>query len=184
MQKITANDGSSGDFFGRSVALSGTHVVIGAYGDDSERGSVYVYSVNDSDATFVQKNGRGSVYVYNVTDSGARLVQKVTASAGSSSFRFGYDVALSRTHLVVGAPSGHGDDNSYQGSVYVYSVADSGTTFLQKVTANESTSGDRFGFSVAVSGTHLVVGARYGNFSQGSVYVYNVTNLGATFVQK
>eukprot|EP00854_Cymbomonas_tetramitiformis_P030811 gene30811-38605_t len=220
VQKVTANDGSSGDYFGFSVALSSTHQVVGASRDDdlgSDSGSVYVYSLTDSGATFVQKvtandgnsgdefgfnvalssthqvvgapfdddlgSDSGSVYVYSVTDSGATFVQKVTANDGSSGDKFGYFVALSSTHLVVGAP-GDDDLGSISGSVYVYSVTDSGATFLQKVTASDGNSGDEFGFRVALSSTHLVVGA-YGDDSwRGSVYVYNVTDSGATFVQK
>eukprot|EP00854_Cymbomonas_tetramitiformis_P020871 gene20871-25028_t len=260
VQKVTAIDGSSFDRFGDSVALSSTHLVVGAqHRGDSYRGSVYVYNVTDSGATFVQKvrdgrstggdhfgrnvalssthlvvgtlqivylyslfdsgvtlvqqitdarfcgnsvallsthlvvgcsgddSSQGSVYLYSVTDSGATFMQKVTANDGSS-YLFGNSVALSDTHLVVGERHGLGSESS--GSVYVYSVNDSGATFLQKVTPNDGSSFDYFGNSiwngpsVALSSTHLVVGA-YGDDSyQGSVYVYSVSNSGATFVQK
>eukprot|EP00854_Cymbomonas_tetramitiformis_P016476 gene16476-19557_t len=168
MQKITANDGSSSDNFGYSLALSNTHLVVGApYDDDLGANS-------------------GSVYVYSVASSRATLVQKVTANDGSSGEYFGKSVALSSTHLVVGA---HDDDDlgSDSGSVYLYSVSDSGATLVQKVTANDGSAGDLFGYSVALSSTHLVVGA-YGTddlgSGSGSVYVYSVSDSGATFVQK
>ncbi|KAK3241895.1 hypothetical protein CYMTET_48377 [Cymbomonas tetramitiformis] len=148
----TPNDGSSFDNFGRSVALSSNHLVIGAYGDDS---------------------AKGSVYVYNVSNSGATFVQKVTANDGSFGDYFGSSVALSNTHLVVGAA--HDDDQgSSAGSVYVYSVSDSGVTFVQKVTASDGSSGDKFGDSIGLSGTHLVVGAPGDDdlgVSSGSVYL-------------
>eukprot|EP00854_Cymbomonas_tetramitiformis_P027854 gene27854-34411_t len=213
MQKFTANDGSSGDYFGYRFALSGTHLVVGAYGDDSYQGSVYVYSVTDSGATFLQKvtandgssdNDRFgnsvalsgthlvvgaksdavyAVYVYSVTDPGATFLQKVTANDGNSGDNFGYSVALSGTYLVVGAI--YDDDLGEQsGSVYVYSVTDFGATFLQKVIANDGSYGDRFGISVALSGTHLVVGAYGDDSHQGSVYLHSVTDSGATFLQK
>jgi len=44
--KITASDGAEGDFFGRSVAISGDYAVVGAcYGDDAgtNSGSAYIY---------------------------------------------------------------------------------------------------------------------------------------------
>eukprot|EP00854_Cymbomonas_tetramitiformis_P031347 gene31347-39402_t len=216
VQKVTANDGRSSDFFGYSVGLSGTRLVVGAYGDDGV-GSVYVYNVSDSGATFVQKvtandgssgdsfgysvalsgtrlvvgapydNGvlgsnSGSVYVYSVTDSAATLVQKITANDSSSDY-FGWSIALSGTHLVVGEPNDD-DLGSNSGSVHVYSVTDSGATLVQKVTANDGSSRDGFGDSVALSGTHLVVGAKGDDSWRGSVYVYSVTDSGATLVQK
>ncbi len=46
-QKLTAGDGSSGDFFGHSVAINGATVVVGAEADDVSgnpfRGSAYVF---------------------------------------------------------------------------------------------------------------------------------------------
>ena len=45
--KLVANDGASNDYFGRSVAIAGETVVIGASGDDiaahADQGSAYVY---------------------------------------------------------------------------------------------------------------------------------------------
>jgi len=41
---LTAIDGMTGDSFGASVSLGDGEVVVGAYGDDEERGSVYVVS--------------------------------------------------------------------------------------------------------------------------------------------
>jgi hypothetical protein len=44
-RQFVASDGAAGDVFGRSVAVSsdGSTVVVGANGDDSSRGSAYVY---------------------------------------------------------------------------------------------------------------------------------------------
>ena len=44
--KLTASDGSNGDGFGFSVAVSSNTVIVGAYGDDDEgdgSGSVYTF---------------------------------------------------------------------------------------------------------------------------------------------
>jgi hypothetical protein len=41
--KLTAEDGAAGDSFGGSVAVSGGTAVIGAWGDDSRKGSAYVF---------------------------------------------------------------------------------------------------------------------------------------------
>src|SRR5215472_6459861 len=41
--KLTAAGGASGDFFGTSVALSGSTAVVGAYGKNSNAGAAYVF---------------------------------------------------------------------------------------------------------------------------------------------
>jgi hypothetical protein len=42
-QELTAADGAFGDFFGCSVAISGETIVVGAYGDDTDQGSAYIF---------------------------------------------------------------------------------------------------------------------------------------------
>jgi hypothetical protein len=154
-QKITASDGASNSRFGWSVAVSDTHIVVGANGDD-DRG---IYS--------------GSVYVYNTDGTGQ---VKITASDGAEFDGFGFSVAVTDNHIVVGAPNN--DDPSNSGSVYVYNLDGTGQV---KITASDAELGDAFGYSVAVSDTHIVVGAAEdddrGSMS-GSAYVYNLDGTG------
>ena len=151
--KITASDGAASDFFGSSVAVSDTHVVVGAYADDDRGGS------------------SGSVYVYNTDGTGE---QKITASDGAVNDLFGRSVAMSNTHVVVGAPY----DNGIRGSAYVYNTDGTGEV---KITASDAAGSDHFGWSVAMSDTHIVVGA-FGNddagSNTGSVYIYNLDGTG------
>ena len=42
--KLTASDGDEDDRFGHSVAVVGDTVVVGAYGDDGNRGAAYVFT--------------------------------------------------------------------------------------------------------------------------------------------
>ena len=45
INKFLANDGSTMDFFGRSIAISGNRMVVGAVGDDdiaSNAGAIYI----------------------------------------------------------------------------------------------------------------------------------------------
>ena len=49
--KLTAADAAASDYFGGSVAIDGETVVIGARGDTSGRGSVYVFRTTDGGAT-------------------------------------------------------------------------------------------------------------------------------------
>ena len=151
--KITASDGASGDQFGWSVAISDTHIVVGTP-DNDDAGS-----------------SSGSVYVYNLDGTGE---VKITASDHASNDDFGRSVAISDTKVVVGAPYNDDAGNS-SGSVYVYNLDGTGEV---KITASDGATDDDFGFSVAVSDTHVVVGASGDNANQGSVYVYNLDGTG------
>ena len=202
--KITSSDGASGDQFGISVAISDTKIVVGANGDDdnnSMSGSAYVYnldgtgevkitasdhaagdffgwrvalsdtkivvgSINDDDAG----DNSGSVYVYN-TDGTGEL--KITASDHAAGDRFGYSVAISDTHIVVGSQmDDDAGDNS--GSVYVYNLDGTGE---QKIIASDGAANDRFGFSVAIQGDKIIVGAMLKE-GVGAAYIYNLDGTG------
>lgn len=43
--KLTASDGAAFDYFGVGVSLSGDTAVIGAPGDDTDKGSAYVFDL-------------------------------------------------------------------------------------------------------------------------------------------
>jgi hypothetical protein len=156
-QKIVSSDGATYDYFGVSVAMSGTgHLVVGAYGDDdkgSSSGSVYLYTLNSTSNTWGDE-------------------QKIVSSDGATYDYFGWSVAMSGTgHLVVGAP--YDDD---KGSAYLYTLNSASNTWgdEQKIVSSDGATYDYFGVSVAMSGTgHLVVGANGDDdmgSNSGSVY--------------
>ncbi len=91
--KLTAADAASNDCFGCSVAVDGDTIVIGAYRDTSERGSVYVFSTTDDGATSPQ-------------------LAKVTAADAAAGDEFGWSVAIDGGNIVVGGV----------GSVYAYKL--------------------------------------------------------------
>lgn len=45
-KRITASDGEENDVFGCQAQLSGNFLLVGAYGDDSQRGAIYVYDIS------------------------------------------------------------------------------------------------------------------------------------------
>ena len=97
--KLLASDGVASDYFGWAVSLSGDGMmaVIGAYNDDSARGSAYVYTRS------------GSVWTQQA---------KLTASDGVAGDYFGWAVSLSSdgNTAVIGAYG----DGSYRGSAYIF----------------------------------------------------------------
>ena len=149
------------DWFGKSVAISGTRVVAGAYGDSS--GLPFT---------------AGSAYVYDLT--GATPTVPVATLHGPSEYDyFGWSVAVSATKVVVGAPS---DDTGAPdvGSAYVYDLSGATPTApVATLITLTPVPNDQFGTSVAISGTMMVVGAPQddtGAENTGMAYVYDLAS--------
>ena len=117
----------------------------------------------------------------------------IKASNAESDDRFGDVIALSGDTLVVGAPyedsAATGIDGSQtngatdSGAVYVF--VRSGSTWTQQayIKANNSEAGDQFGYSVAIFGDTLIVGAPYEDSAPGDIIPSNsLTNAGAAYV--
>ena len=105
-------------------------------------------------------------------------VQKSTlwASDGEATDFFGYSVAISGDTVVVGACYDDIGTNNNQGSAYVFQKAETSWSQVVRLKAGDGEAGDCFGYSVAISGDTVVVGA-YGddigtNTNQGSAYVF------------
>ena len=153
---------TAGDYFGWSVAISGTRVVVGAREDDTGASAA------------------GSAYVYNLS-SGTPTVPVATLNNPGPAVQdyFGFSVAISGTRVVVGAredDTGTGD----AGSAYVYDLS-SGTPTVPVAMLNNPgpAVSDNFGWSVAISGTRVVVGAYRddtGASDAGSAYVYDLSS--------
>jgi len=146
------------DRFGRSVAISGTRIVVGAISDDTgadEAGSAYVYDLASATPTV-------PVLTLNNPDPAVND-------------HFGAAVAISGARIVVGATE---DNNG--GSAYVYDLASTPPTVPVVTLTNPSPAFyESFGSSVAVSRTRVVVGAPFnsiGGRSTGSAYVYDLNS--------
>lgn len=145
--KLIASDGALQDYFGHSVGISGSRVVVGARQDDD------------------LGDGSGSAYVFDVA-SGQQLF-KLTASDGASGDWFGHSAAISGHRAVVGALF----YGSWSGSAYVFDVTTGQQ--LYKLTASDAAWGDLFGASVAISSQHVVVGAKQHNNEIGATFVFD-----------
>lgn len=112
--------------------------------------------------------------------------QQLTAADGAALDQFGGAVAISGDTAVVGAPYDTVGGNFQQGSVYVFTR--SGDTWIQQAQlfADDGAAGDEFGWSVAIDGNTIVVGADaddvFANVDQGSAYVF--VRSGTTWTQQ
>ena len=160
-QKLTIPGGSNGDQFGFSVAFDGSTVVGGA----------------KEYTPIGQQPAYGAAYVFTFDGVSWSQQQRLVASDGTQFDRFGWSVAVSGDTIAVGA---HDDDtpaNVDTGSAYVFKR--SGTVWAQQPRLNslDPANGDRFGGSVAFSGTGvLAVGAPEKQIpalaAQGVVYTF------------
>ena len=103
---------------------------------------------------------------------------KLTASDAALEDFFGYSVSISGDKAIVGA---HGNDDaiSNSGSAYIFSLSNNTWSQTAKITASDAALEDFFGYSVAISGDKVIVGAfgdddNYAN--SGSSYIYVLTN--------
>jgi hypothetical protein len=201
-QKLTASNGTAGDQFGWSVAVSGETAVIGARGDGGFSGAAYVFVRNGSTWTEQQKLTAADGAIFNEfgssvaisgetavigaddelgSNSGAAYVfvrggttwseqAKLTASDGIASDLFGTSVAISGDTVMVGASNA-----GSVGAAYVFVRSGSVWTEQQKLTAADAAFSDLFGWSVAMSGDTVVVGAISGDSAvdnTGAAYVF------------
>ena len=142
-QKLTASDAAAVDWFGYSVSISGDYAVVGArnhaQGGNSDSGAAYVFVRSTSSDTWSQQ-------------------AKLTASDVGADDEFGTSVSIDGDYAIIGAPQ-NDDAGSNSGSAYVF--VRSGTTWTQqaKLTASDEATGDKFGWSVSISGDKAIVGA-------------------------
>ncbi len=163
--KLTASDGSAGNFLGLSVSISGNTVVAGApgatVGSNAQQGAAYV---------FVEPSG-------GWTDTNETA--KLTASDGESLDALGSSVWIDGSTVVAGAPQASVKNDDYRGAAYIFVAPANGwtsTTQTAKLTASKGAAGDGLGTSVSVSGNTAVAGAPGTAISsranQGAAYVY------------
>src|SRR5262249_3646479 len=129
-------------------------------------------------ATINGRIAQGAAYIFvrdTTTTPPAWTEQaKLTAREGEKLDEFGTSVAIDGDTVVVGAPKDF--FSTGQGAAYVF--ARNGTTWTEQARLTNSTGEefDRFGFSVAIDGNTVVVGARTtqigGNPNQGAAYIF------------
>ena len=182
--KIVASDRAAGDRFGNSVAISGDYVIVGAFAktENATGGSTAVLA--------------GSAYIFKRTGTSWAQEAKIVASDRAEVDQFGYSVAISGDYAVVGAYAE--DHNATGGSMLTdagsaYIFKRTGTTWAQeaKIVATDRAADDQFGWSSAISGDYVIVGAFTEDHNAaggsaltdaGSAYIFKRT--GTTWAQE
>jgi hypothetical protein len=146
---LTGSDTATADYFGSSVAISGTTAVVGAPNHAANAGRAYVFTQ---------------------TASGWKPAAELKGSDTVADDYLGSSVAIWGTVAVVGAP-GHA---AHAGRAYVFTKTASGWKQTAELKGSNTVAGDSFGVSVAIAGTTAVVGA-WNHSRSGRSYVFTKT---------
>ncbi|MBK7404038.1 MAG: FG-GAP repeat protein [Phycisphaerales bacterium] len=209
---LHASDGEQEDWFGRSVSVEGSTLLVGAPSNAS-KGSVYFFERIGAEWTQVAKlnaatwsvgfgysisldgdrlvvgapftdNGSGAAYLFERLGGVWSEIAKITPSDGAAQEEFGISVALSGDSVVVGA---RWDDDlgTKSGSAYVFERVGGAWTQVVKLTASDGDASDQFGESVSLDGDTVVVGAQYDDGAHGNDYgaAYMFERVGGVWTQ-
>lgn len=138
-QFITPTSYVSYQYFGSAVAVDGSFLVIGSYGDSSD-------------------GGTGSAYVYEKPGTSWTFNTKLTDFDRKSGDNFGSSVAVSGNTIVVGSP-GKDLTGSNSGAAFVFTRKGTGWKENARLTANDAAASDAFGNAVAIDGETCFVAA-------------------------
>jgi sugar lactone lactonase YvrE len=150
------------DYFGGSVAISDTHAIVGAYGEDDAGGTT-----------------SGKAYIFDLSDGSlAYTLDNPNPYGTSQDDHFGVSVSISDTHAIVGAIGEDDADGNTSGKVYIYDLSDGSlTNTLDNPNAYGTSQEDRFGDRVSISGSNIIVGAMFeddaGGTNSGKSYIFS-----------
>lgn len=142
------------DNFGRALAIQGNLLAVTARKSSLEEGSAYV---------FVHSDGR---WIHQAD---------LAASDAAPGAYFGQSVAIQGDVIAIGARNA---DPKGAGAVYFFRQSVEGWTEIAKVNPVDGKKNDQFGFTVAISGDVVAVGARRADpdnlTDAGAIYVYSL----------
>jgi hypothetical protein len=160
--ELTASDGAAQDKLGVAVAVSGNTIVVGA-----------------NNRAVGANTGQGAIYVFTEPATGwanAMQTAELTASDGGKNDGLGSSVAISGNTIVAGSGEHKVGANAAQGAAYVFVKPAGGwvnATQTAELTASDGAEGDASGYlPVAISGSTIVMGARFHHPQEGAVYVF------------
>ena len=141
--------------YGRSVAIDGDLVAVGAGGDGAV-GAVYLY----------KRQGMTHVLVAKLVSPDAAVGEKP---------EFGRTVAIKGNKVIVGARFARAGGVERAGAVYVFGKNGNLWQFEEKIISPLPETEDNFGRALAIQGDRLVVTARKTSAEEGAAYVFVYT---------
>jgi hypothetical protein len=157
--KITADDATEYDNFGRSLSTDGTRLLVGAHMENNNgiaAGASYLFALSGDD--WIQQT-------------------KVLPADGMSNDFFGNSCAIAGEHIIAGA-YGDRDDGDFTGSAYFFDENQGGTGnwgLVTKKLPNNGAANDVFGTTIDGNDDFAFVGAQnedVGGTDVGALYIY------------
>jgi len=155
--KLTTSDIGTGFDWGDFVSINGDYAIAGSFHNDDKG--------EDSGAAYIFKRK---------TDETWAQTAKLTASDGAANDKFGYSVSIYGDYTVVGA-FGDDDNGEDSGAAYIFKKITDDNWKETKLTVSGVSAGDEFGYSVSISGDHVIVGAPYDDDKMkdsGAAYIF------------
>jgi hypothetical protein len=161
--KLTPDKGDGLSMFGKSLAICGDWLLVGA-------------PLEHAHAT-----NAGAVYVFHRDAAGIwRRADRLIGNANKAGGRFGWSLEFDGRRALIGAPGGGGPN----GDAYIYAVDKSGFWWRLAIYKGSDAVDDRFGVTVALAGDLALVGAgktasaRRG--APGAVYQFPLSGYAST----
>ena len=127
--KFFADDASEDSYFGKSVSISGSYILVGA---DGYEGTAYLFKIEADDTNIVQ-------------------IAKLQSDNPQTDEAFGKVVSIDGNYMVVGSSTG----SSYT----FKKESDDNVTFIIKNRAFDTEINDGFASSVSINGDYILMGA-------------------------
>lgn len=216
-QKLISSDLAAGDQFGTDVAINNHTIAIGARSDNSSTGAVYIFEksggawvqtqkLTASDATASYNFGSqidlfentlligsnnaddvasnsGAAYIFEKVNGTWTQIQRLKPADLVAGDNFGFNLDLEDSTAVIISNGGASND----GAAYVFTKTGSTWTQTQKLLPADLATGDRFGYSIGISGNTLAIGSIYDDdagANTGAVYIFNKSGSSWSQTQK
>ena len=198
---LVGSDTIAGDYFGGKIACNDTRIVVGAHYQDTGQtnaGAAYIFDFDGNQIAKVQATvpdgsgffgnsiacndtrivvgsswedqtqyRHGAVYIF---DLNGNLITRINGESTQVECKFGAAVAISNNRIVVGAPEENKDGGTGdEGAVYIFDL--DGNFISKLLSSNVST---KFGVSVDISDTRIIVGEGDIFSSAGATYIYDI----------
>jgi len=153
---------TSNDLFGSFVVLDGSQVMISAPANSEngvESGKVYSYEVGCSPVCARLKSAPLFIQAFLPTDA-------------NSDDEFGYSVQVYGSYAVVGSP-GFDNNGNNRGRVSIFRFVNGVWVLVDNIFGQSD--GDRFGYSVSISGSIFAVGSPFASDSRGAVSILELS---------
>lgn len=197
--KISGSDNGAG-FFGKSLAMTESKIIVGCPLVDNYHGAVYVYDLDGTNelkitasdsASFdhfgesVATNGSkiavgargknseyGAAYLYDMDGSNELSI----TPAITSQSRFGHSVAITASKIVVGASEYRNSSNVVEGALYTFDIDGTNEAIMQASDLGNYAEFQMFGSAVGALGNKAFAGMTHQptDVMTGAVYQYDM----------